>query len=119
MFTEMMAGGSGGSSSVKAYELHEDVLSSYKITCTDSDGNTFKPKAICVAIKYSGTNNLCAAYMEDMSTTNFLYNYNDTTIALQPIGSSNFIKSVDNDGFTIGSGWPLSSCKNVHIYAIG
>lgn len=108
-----------GGDDVKMYELTEAVLSSYKITCKDSSGNKFKPKVIFVVIKYNGTNNLCAAYMEDMSTANFLYNYNNVTIALQPIGSQNLIASVDNDGFTLGTGWPLSACQNVHIYAIG
>ena len=118
MFTEMMAGGSGGGSSVKAYELHEDVLSSYKIICTDSDGNTFKPKAICMAIKYSGINNLCGAYIENMSTTQFFYNYSDH-VQLSSIQSNQLIASINDDGFNIGTGWPLNSCQNVHIYAIG
>ena len=119
MFTEMMAGGSGGGSSVKAYELHEDVLSSYKITCTDSDGNTFKPKAICVAIKYNGTNNLCGAYIENMSTSQYIYNYANTTIQLAPIQSNSLIVSINEDGFNIGTGWGLSAMQDVHIYAFG
>ena len=120
MFTELLASGSGGGgSSVKAYELHEDVLSSYKITCTDSDGNTFKPKAICVAIKYSDTNNLCGAYIENMSTTQFFYNYANVTIQLSPIQSNQLIASINDDGFNIGTGWGLSSLQDVNIYAFG
>ena len=83
----------------------------------------FKPKYLAVITYQSNGTSLSLAYIynEDLYTTKYMHTAGDKNLSLQNLNSSTayYLKSIDDDGFTVNGYTTAGWRGNAYYFAIG
>lgn len=102
-FIRCSMGGGSGNIEIPPYYQHyyfsKTVPSSTKITCTDQDGNTFRPRVIVCTLGLISGSGMFSFVYDGISGASTFFQTPDNYLYTMP----STIQSIDDDGFTINS----------------